>query len=576
MLRLSELTLENFFSHKYSNIDFTSKNGLVLIEGINNDGRYDSNGSGKSSILEGIVYAISGNTLRNVGVNDMINRKSGKDTHVNLKVLNEDTVYSIDRYRKDTVHGDKLLLCSERESSSTDLTKRLNKDTQSLLDSIIDIPYEVLINTILLGEGLSSRFTQLSDAGKKSLIESTLNLSYDLESSRKTANTKLKSLNMEKSNLQGQITTLESMLSEGVSEYQKSLEEYKSRLYDSLDKETELNSQIQNSKVIINSLDSKISILTSSINSYKELSEEVVKLDREHLSCLNSIELIEKSDSPRCTLCGQNLQTPDSKDVVINKYRDKICDILTTLEDLNSKLSTIPSIDILESKLVDVNAEYHVANSELAEQDGILYNTKLEIANCTKQIENLQLLLSNYEVYKSKLEDTKSLLLDIERSISDYEYFYKLFSPTGLMTIILQEAISYINSRLDTYTEILIDKSYHLEFDNGKILLKDNTGASYQSLSNGEKRRLDLCIQFSLHDYTHIYCGASIDTLFLDEALDTLDNTGIDNILTVLRMKQEYCKLSRIIVITHNNTLKSYFDEVITVMKDEFGNSSIV
>ena len=143
------------------------------------------------------------------------------------------------------------------------------------------------------------------------------------------------------------------------------------------------------------------------------------------------------------------------------------------------------------------------------------------------------------------------------------------------MTVILEVAIAYINSSMDVYTEILLDKTYHLEFDKGKILLKDNTGASYQSLSNGEKRRLDLCIQFSLHDYTHIYCGASIDTLFLDEVLDTLDATGVNNIIEVLRLKMDYCKLSRILVISHNSSLKPYFDEIITVKKESDGNSYI-
>ena len=62
MNQFLSLHLNNFFSHRDTSLDFSEHEGLILIEGINQDGRYESNGSGKSTLLEGIIYALTGNT----------------------------------------------------------------------------------------------------------------------------------------------------------------------------------------------------------------------------------------------------------------------------------------------------------------------------------------------------------------------------------------------------------------------------------------------------------------------------------------------------------------------------------
>jgi DNA repair exonuclease SbcCD ATPase subunit len=122
---------------------------------------------------------------------------------------------------------------------------------------------------------------------------------------------------------------------------------------------------------------------------------------------------------------------------------------------------------------------------------------------------------------------------------------------------------------------MLLDRKYQMKLGSGKLSLVDDGNASYETLSNGEKRRLDLAIQFGLHDYVHTYCGLQLDTLFIDEVLDTLDAVGISNIIDILRIKLSYCNLARIFIITHNTDLKSYFDRVLLVTKDAKGFSNL-
>ena len=575
MLKLTRLGMNNFFSHKESNINLSDYNGLILISGVNESGLYDSNGSGKSTVLEGIVYAVSGNTLRNVGVNDVVNRNVGKDTCVSLEFSNEDSKYRVERYRKDKVQGNAIKLYKISGDASEDISKRLNEDTQEVLDNIIGIPYKVLVNTIFLGEGLSSKFTQLSDPDKKFLIESTLNLSYDLNASKDKASQELKSLRLEKSNLEGQLSTLNSLISEDIENLQKELAEKEESLAEKYNLRDSLSREISDLQSRKSSIEPRVNILQESIFRYKSLEDALSKLDEDVAILVQEVTNIESSETPLCTLCHQPLESIGSRDSVISNYKERIQAGFNQMKDLQTQLESLPSKSILESKYNETIQEIQRLSTNIDSKNNELISVTSIIAQYLSSIPNLKDIIQNQENYNKSIVDINTRLEEISHDIERYEYFYKLFSPTGILTNILEEALSYINTRISVYSELLLDKSYRLRFNKGKISLEDSTGTTYQSLSNGEKRRLDIAIQFSLHDYTHVYCGIGVDTLLIDEILDTLDATGVSNILEILNIKKEYCNLERIFVITHNNELKSYFDEILTVKKLSDGNSYI-
>ena len=80
MIQLDSLVLKNFISHKDTELDLKPLQGLIMIDGSNVDGKFDSNGAGKSTVLEGILWNLTGETVRKMGVNGMVNRQAGKNT----------------------------------------------------------------------------------------------------------------------------------------------------------------------------------------------------------------------------------------------------------------------------------------------------------------------------------------------------------------------------------------------------------------------------------------------------------------------------------------------------------------
>lgn len=575
MLKLTEIRLKNFLSHTDTRIDLRSHEGLVLISGVNKSGLYDSNGSGKSSILEGILYALTGDTLRGLKANEVVNRNVKKDTCTSLYFNTKEGSYLVRRYRKDTKEGDNLQIWSIADDSMGDISKRLNKDTQALLDNIVDIPYDVLINTIFLGEGLSSRFTQLSDPAKKSLIESTLNLSYDLSVSKEKASTKLKELRLEKAKLEGQYSTIESLLNLDVSKLEEEIHEESNSLEKYKKNKVSLENLRNSLESSVRELSPRIELLRKSVSQYETLDDQLKRLDSSVAILVNELTTVESSETPCCTLCKQKLSTEDSLDSLRDNYRKKINEGTEQMRVWQSQLDQLPNINIMKSKLAQSLEEYNQKSNEYQRVLSDITESVRVITTLESSINTKNDLLNNHETHKSNLNSISGRIKILEEEIFIYDYLYKLFSPTGLVTLVLEEAIAYINERIRVYTNILLDKTYQILLNKGRISLIDSKGSTYQSLSNGEKRRLDIAIQFSLHDYTHMYCGIGTNLLFIDEVLDTLDATGVNNIIEVLNLKRAYCNLDSIYVITHNNELKSYFDDVITVVKDASGNSYI-
>lgn len=572
MLTLQQLELQNFLSHTNTIINFSDYQGLVLIEGVNKDGHYSSNGSGKSTLLEGIVYALTGDTLRGVGVNDVVNRNYKKNTKVTLKFLIDDVPYEISRYRKDDKMGDSIVFMKNGE----DISKRVNKETQSLIDDTLGISFKILSSTVLLGEGLSSKFTQLSDPEKKSLIESTLNLDYDMNDLRAKFNTTLSSLKLTKSNLEGKISALEGYADFDEETASSQMNEIDSLISEKMKIAQEKNTEIGSINSNINQLVDKMNLLKSSIDKIDYLNKDLTNLDNENSRLVSELTNAEKCENPRCTVCHQELINEDSKKAFRVSYKERIDNLTNKILESRKQIEELPDRNLLAQRYEEFSFNVVTLRNQVADLTSESSQLQSEIFQLKSQSSTLQASINNYREAKENIMNLKEELKSTISLMEIYEYFYKLFSPTGIITDILSEAVEYINERISTYSEVLLDKGYIIEFKKGKISLVDESGASYQSLSNGEKRRLDIAIQFALHDYVVKYCSHPCNIMFIDEVLDTLDDTGVDNIFEVLRLKLDYCGLSSIFTITHNDTLKNKFDHIITVLKNSDGNSTIL
>lgn len=568
MIELKSITLKNFLSHKDTYIDFTTYSGLSMIEGKTEDGHYSSNGSGKSTIFEGVYYALTGKTIRGLTADAVVNSVAKHDTVVSLKFHTNESSYEVVRTRK---HSKLPALALYRDQQ--DISCRTPTQTQSRIDELVGIAPDILSGVMILGEGMSSRFTSLSDPSKKSLLESTMILSHSIDELRDTAKSRLDTILLDKRSTQGSISSDESLLQyyEGM---EVSDEGTIGALLESVTSRIELlegsyDSSMEESK----NLSKKLSVLKEARSNILGLKSQLSRVSSSMQAIDAKIADLESQESPVCPTCGQRLQTLEK---VVSTLSAERHDIHQQLVDLNSQLERFPSEETVVNKLEEIQSQSDKVERSLKEIRQTISDRMSEKINYEYKIKAFHERGEVVSRLTSELQVLNERMTSLSKDEDVLTYLVKtVFSSTGVISDILRDVVDYIDQRLQVYNDLLQDKVFHITFSKGKIVLESES-LSYQSLSSGEKKRLDISIQFALHDYVYTHCGIGFDTIFIDEILDSLDSVGVSNIIEVLNLKKSYCSLSRIFVITHNESLKDYFDSVLSIRKDSDGYTYII
>ena len=126
---------------------------------------------------------------------------------------------------------------------------------------------------------------------------------------------------------------------------------------------------------------------------------------------------------------------------------------------------------------------------------------------------------------------------------------------------------------LNEYCEYIFNTrniSFKLDGNNIDISYNDK---QYESLSGGEKQRIDLIIQMSIRDMLCKYLSFSCNILVLDEITDNLDRLGCEKIISFITDKLS--DINSIYIINHRGELEIPYDNQLVIVKDEDGVSHV-
>src|SRR5690625_3326516 len=242
MIIFKELQMQNFLS--YGN-DLTTiplnHEGAMLITGINYDasvgGEYDSNGCGKSSILNAISYALYNKTISiSEKLGDLINNINKKDMYVSLTFSVHSKNYKVSRYRKNSVMGGNGVKVEElRNGEWIDITT--TKPEPQIADDILGIPYTIFNRIIgyaageepFLKQGLAKQREVIDELfGFSDLIARAENIKEDIRDLKKDLEVS-ESLNeeikKEKERHVAQVEEMEEKSSKWISDTNKKMKE---------------------------------------------------------------------------------------------------------------------------------------------------------------------------------------------------------------------------------------------------------------------------------------------------------------------------------------------------------------
>ena len=196
-MRPLHLHLQNFLSFEDAEVDLGRLGGLVLLSGAHQggDGVVDSNGAGKSALIDGICWALYGKLARpRHRAEDVIRRVAGEGCMARLAFSDaQGRTVEVTRFRKHSRYKDGLFLTIDgAEARATSVT-----GTQERIDALVGLDHDAFVGSVLYTQHpLRGRFAELSDEQKKALLESILGVEV-LSTARELTRRRLRSRTLE-------------------------------------------------------------------------------------------------------------------------------------------------------------------------------------------------------------------------------------------------------------------------------------------------------------------------------------------------------------------------------------------
>ena len=528
------IRIENFLIIGQADVTLSNR-GLCRIAGENSDDTTSSsNGSGKSSIIEGVYWCLFGETLRNIKSADgVVNRKVKKNCSVVLEFSEEETLYRVERYRKHSKHKNNLYLYI----NGVDSRGKDNRDTQKYIEAIIGMDKMSFANSVVFGQGHSKnlkRFSEMTDSEKKETLESILNLEVFVKSYEFVKDS-LKELSGSKENavrrakeLFEQVSSCEDKLAaalkkaddfdatkdlelETLSEKEESLEELISGLRTrvtalgkSLDGGDEIDAVLSTAEELLEehvARKSKLAELFTERRNKELLIKRGIERDIKGLESKVSNLLEPEHDGETCSACGQQV-TKEGLHLARDGYEFDIEDMARSVGALEKKIEKITvsytkKLSGIEDDISQVR-EFITSQKKRLKELSAIKNKHLEL---TYKLSSKEEMLSTYRetiatvkssenVWKKaagdyaseiskltdRVEEFENEVEKIDTEVNYYTFWKKAFSRTGVRSYLLDQIVPFLNDRVGHYLDILTDGGIEATFHTVK------------TLTSGEKR----------------------------------------------------------------------------------------
>jgi len=175
MIQIKNLTVRNFMSvgNATQGIDF-DRSDLTLVLGENLDlgGDGSRNGTGKTTIINALSYALYGNALSNIRKDNLVNKTNGKNMLVSLDFSVNGKQYKIERGRKPNVLK---FFVNDEEQSAEDNAQGDSRETQDAIERTLGLSHDMFKHILALNT-YTEPFLSLKANDQRTIIEQLLGI----------------------------------------------------------------------------------------------------------------------------------------------------------------------------------------------------------------------------------------------------------------------------------------------------------------------------------------------------------------------------------------------------------------
>lgn len=443
-MNIQEIKINNFLSFKEAEFDFSNK-GLTLITGNNKDNSKRSNGSGKSSIIEALVWGVFGETTKRLKSDDVINREEFSDCSVLINISDLGNEYRIERYRKHFQYKNdiKFFVNNEEKKGKT------NTETQEIINRELGIDFKIFTNSVLFPQESKFKFVSATDNEKKEILTEILDLGYIDEANIKISE-KLKVLNLEIHDEKISLDNLDKkkfeLEEEAVSFVEKSAKFEEDR-----------SKEIISFKNKINDYEKKITLLH---NEAKEIQKKNEDFELERKKYIKKLKEEKQNLEERISFI--KIENYDEQKEKINKLEKKLETINETRDARDSKNNQLRKILINIDK---INDGINESQNKIKKFEKL---GKTDCPTCLQEISN-EHVHSISKVYIGKVEE---LNVELKKEMENKDKLEKKIKSYDEL-ISLETKIKKKIRNLELEINEIKEKTIELKSLKDKLLLFD-------------------------------------------------------------------------------------------------------
>jgi DNA repair exonuclease SbcCD ATPase subunit len=578
MIKIKDLTVKNFMSvgNVTQAVDFQEEQ-LTLVLGENLDQGGDDtgsrNGTGKTTIINALSYALFGNALTNIKKNNLINKTNSKGMLVTLNFEKNNNQYRIERGRSPNILK---FYVNDQEQADTfdDNSQGDSRKTQEAIQELLGMSHNMFKHILALNT-YTEPFLSMRQNDQREIIEQLLGITILSEKAAtlkeqvritketiteenlrieaiQTANSKIgstiESLGRTQRAWLAKKETDCDRLQAGITELEKLNIEVELDAHEKLSNWTEHNNKITSLRKELSTLEPALQRATKSV---EKLEKEIAELE-----------------DATCYTCGQELHA-DKKAEIAERKGKELADAILYQSEVADKLAGV--LKTLE-EIGDINGKPNT-----------FYESAKEAYEHRNNVDNLRSALEGKgqeeDPYQAQIDDlTNTALQPIDWGIINeltlvkehQEFLLKLLTnkDSFIRKKIIDQNLLYLNNRLTYYLDRL-GLPHQVQFQNDLSVEITQLGQDldFDNLSRGERNRLILGMSFAFRDvWESLYQGVNL--LFIDELIDSgMDTAGVESALAVLKkMGRERNK--NVFLISHKDELIGRVNHVMKVVKE--------
>jgi len=550
MIQFENVKWKNFLStgNQFTEVQLNrSKTTLIIGE----------NGSGKSTILDALCFALFNKPFRIIKKAQLLNSINAKNCEVEVNFVVGKSRFKVVRGMKPT----RFEIYRNNDLFNQDAAAR---DYQKFLEQqILKLNYKSFTQIVVLGSASFTPFMQLSGNARREIIEDLLDIKV-FSTMNEVLKEKVSDSKIKINNFENDLELVKSK-AEVQKNYIKKLQEDKKKKTDQLERD------IQENVLLAECLEKVILLEKRKIKDKDIVGTKLTKVRtlREKLynkkdKCAKEIKFYQDND--KCPTCDQKLNE-QTKDQHIKKNENKIKEYKNALDELLLQIKPLQTRfdEIIESEEL-INNTYH----EIHALESVVRRLKSEVND--DAVDDVDI-----EKERDKLKDLGKEGVSVTEKRDDEidEKYYLdiasiLLKDTGIKTKIIRQYLPVMNRIINKYLQAM-DFFVSFEMDESfveSIKSRHRDDFSYASFSEGEKQRIDLALMMAWRTIAKMKNSTNTNLLILDEVFDSsLDTSGTELLHQILGTLDNN---SNTFVISHRDAL---FDKFRSVIKFEKQNN---